>query len=153
MQCLRTICKKQKHEYKNLRKQDSRYIYQNEPDKDRFQCDITWRDLRICQEKTASENVLRNKTFDFGKNPKHDGYQRGLASTFYKCFDKKSSSGAIKSKIISNQRPLDIAKRQLAAELHKSIIRKLEKQKVYTSFTDNTWGADLPDMQLISKIW
>ena len=40
---------------------------------------------------------------------------------------------------------------QLAKELHKSIIRKFEKRRVYSRFKDNIWGADLADMQLISK--
>ena len=40
---------------------------------------------------------------------------------------------------------------QLAEELHKPIIRKLKKRKVYSTFKDNIWGADLADMQLIRK--
>ena len=40
---------------------------------------------------------------------------------------------------------------QLAEELHKPIIRKFLKRKVYSGFKDNIWGADLADMQLISK--
>ena len=36
-------------------------------------------------------------------------------------------------------------------ELHKRIIRKFNKRKVYSSFIDNIWGAYLADMQLISK--
>ena len=40
---------------------------------------------------------------------------------------------------------------QLAKELHKPIIRKLKKRKVYYRFKDNILGADLADMQLISK--
>ena len=40
---------------------------------------------------------------------------------------------------------------QLAEELHKRIIKKLKKRKVYPEFKDNIWGADLADMQLISK--
>ena len=40
---------------------------------------------------------------------------------------------------------------QLAEELHKTIIRKIEKRKVHTSFKDNIWGADLADIQLLSK--
>ena len=39
---------------------------------------------------------------------------------------------------------------QLAQELHKPIIRKFEKRKVYSSFRDNIWGVDLADMQLLS---
>ena len=61
----------------------------------------------------------------------------------YKAFDKKTSGGVTKSEILSNQ--------QLAEELHKSIIRKFEKQKVHSSFIDNSWGADLAHMQVISK--
>ena len=40
---------------------------------------------------------------------------------------------------------------QLADELHQLIIRKFKKRKVYSSFRDNIWGADLADMQLLSK--
>ena len=40
---------------------------------------------------------------------------------------------------------------QLAEELHKPIIRKFKKRKVYSGFRENIWGADLADMQLISK--
>ena len=42
---------------------------------------------------------------------------------------------------------------QLTEELHKPIIKKLKrKRKVYSSFRDNIWSADLADMQLISKL-
>ena len=40
---------------------------------------------------------------------------------------------------------------QLVEELHKSIIRKFKKRKVYASFKDHTWGANLADMQSINK--
>ena len=40
---------------------------------------------------------------------------------------------------------------QSADELHKPIIRKFEKRKVYSSFRDNIWSADLANMQLLSK--
>ena len=40
---------------------------------------------------------------------------------------------------------------QLANELHKPIIRKCKKRKVYSSFRDNIWGVDLADMQSLSK--
>ena len=60
----------------------------------------------------------------------------------YTFFDKKSSASAVKSAIISNQ--------QLAEELHKPIIKKVEKRKVYSSFQDNIWGSHLDDMLLIN---
>ena len=66
-------------------------------------------------------------------NPKYDGYQRGLVSMFYKFFDKKSSG-----KGIANE-----PNYQLANELYKSIIWKLKKRKVYSSFRDNIWGVVL----------
>ena len=46
----------------------------------------------------ASDKVLRDKAFNIAKNPKYNGYQRGLASIVYKFFDKKSSSGNSKIK-------------------------------------------------------
>ena len=98
----------------------------------------------------ASDNVLQDKAFSIAKNPKYDGYQRGLASIVYKVFDKKSSNAHsltwINFDVVSkNKRPSDLAK-----ELHEPIIKKFEKQKVHLSFIDNIWSADLADMQLIS---
>ena len=40
---------------------------------------------------------------------------------------------------------------QSTEELDKPIIRKIKKRKVYSSFKDNICGADLADMQSISK--
>ena len=40
---------------------------------------------------------------------------------------------------------------QVVNELHKLIIKKCKKRKVYPFFRDNIWGADLADMQLLSK--
>ena len=40
---------------------------------------------------------------------------------------------------------------QLTDELHKSIIRKFKKRKVYSLFRGNIWGIDLADMQSLSK--
>ena len=62
----------------------------------------------------------------------------------YKFFDKKSKgSGVANNEIKQNL--------QLAKQLHKPIIRKFKKRKVYSEFKDNIWGADLADIQLISK--
>ena len=60
----------------------------------------------------------------------------------YKFFYKKSKGTGIKNDINDNQ--------QLANELHKPIITKSKKVKVYSSFKDNIWGV-LADMELISK--
>ena len=61
----------------------------------------------------------------------------------YKFFDKKSRGKGVNNEIKQNN--------QLAEELDKPIIKKLKKRKVYSSFKGNIWGADLADMQLISK--
>ena len=85
--------------------------------------------------------MLRDKAFKIASDTKYDGYQRGLASVVYKFFDKKSKGSGITNE--SNY--------QLANELHKPIIKKFKKRKVYSSFKDNIWGDDLADMQSLSK--
>ena len=59
----------------------------------------------------------------------------------YKFFDKKSSGSGVDAE----------PNYQLANELHRQIIRKFKKRKVYSSFRDNIWGVDLADMQSLSK--
>ena len=44
-----------------------------------------------------------------------------------------------------------MSNKELAEELLKPIIRKFEERKVYSPFIDNIWGADLADIQSISK--
>ena len=39
----------------------------------------------------------------------------------------------------------------LADELHKPVIKKFNKRKVYSQFKNNIWGVDLADMQSLSK--
>ena len=88
--------------------------------------------------RTAADKILRDKAFNIAKKPKYDGYQRGLASMVYKFFDKKSKGSGINNEMKQNQ--------QLPEELHKPIIRKFKKRKVYSAFKDNIWCADLADM-------
>ena len=58
---------------------------------------MTYGDFKDLSRRTASDKVLRNKAFNIAKDPKYDGYQRGVASVAYKYFDKKASGGGIKS--------------------------------------------------------
>ena len=102
---------------------------------------MAYGDFKDLSRRTFADEVLRDKAFDIAKDPKYDGYQRGLASMVYKLFDKKTSGSAIKN----------IPNKELAEELHKPIIRNINKRKVHSPFIDNIWGADLADMQLISK--
>ena len=105
---------------------------------------MAYGDFKDLKKRTASDKILRDKAFNIAKNPKYDGYQRGLASMVYTFFDKKSTGSSIANNEIKQNL-------QLAKELHKPIIRKFKKRKVYSGFKDNIWGADLADMQLISK--
>ena len=123
---------------------DSRDIYHNELDKASFQHDMAYGDFQHLTSRAASDKILPDKVFNFSKNPKYDGYQRGLTSMVYKFFDKETSGGTVKRENISNK--------ELSEELHKSIFRKFSKRKVQSPFIDNIWGADHADMQLISKV-
>ena len=69
---------------------DTSYIYKNELDKVCFQHDMAYGEFKYLKRRTYSDNVLRDKAFNIAKNPKYDGYQRGLASMVYKCFDKSA---------------------------------------------------------------
>ena len=104
---------------------DTRYIYKNKLDEAYFQHYMAYGDFKNLKRRTQSDKVLKYKAFEIANDPKYDGYQRRLASMVYKFFDKKSKGAGIKE----NQ--------QLANELHKSIIRKFKKRKVYSSYKDN----------------
>ena len=59
----------------------------------------------------TTDKVLRDKAFNIAKYPKHDAYQRRLASMVYKFFE----------------------------ELRKPIIKKFKKTAVYSRLKDNIW--------------
>ena len=132
--------KKRIQKFKETR--DSRYIYQNELDNDCFQ-QVTYGDFKDLTKRTASDKILRDKAFDISKNPKYTEYQCGLASMVYEFSIKKTFRRTVKNENISNK--------QLAEELHTKIIRKFNKRKIHSPFIENIWGADLPDIQLVSK--
>ena len=121
---------------------DTNYLYKNELDKACFVHDAAYSDCKDLTKRTVPDKILKNKAFDIAKDPKYDGYQRGLASMVYKFFDSKVSGSSAK---------LTPESKQLANELHKPIIRKFEKRRVYSTFKGNIWGVDLADMQLLSK--
>ena len=110
---------------------DTNYIYKNELDKACFAHDAAYSDSKDLTKKTVADKILRDKAFNIAKDPKHDGYQRELASIVYKFFDKKSKGSGAKhvNTKLTNQ--------QLAEELHKPIIKKFEKRKVHTAFKDD----------------
>ena len=61
-------------------------------DKACFQACFKSKDLA---KRTQSDKVLRDKAFKIASDPKHDGYQRGLASMVCKFFDKKFSKSGV----------------------------------------------------------
>ena len=134
---------------------DTHYIYRNEQDKACFQHDSGYADHKDLINRTEADKFLRDKAYDIASNPKYDGYQRGLASMVYKFFDKKSTAescslermGSGFKKLKNTARNSSI----LADELHKPIIRKFDKRKVYSQFKDNIWGVDLADMQSLNR--
>ena len=126
---------------------DTNYTYKNELDKACYTHDVAYSDSKDLTKRTAADKILRKRAFNIAKAPKYDGYQRGLASMLYKFFDKKSKGSGAKH-VNTKLTPQN---RQLAEELNKPIIRKFEKRKVHAAFKDNVWGADLADMQLLSK--
>ena len=89
--------------------------------------------------KDLAQRTASDKAFNIAKNPKYDGYQKGLASIVYKFFEKKSKGSGVNIPLEFNE--------QLAEKLHKPIFRKFKKRKVYSGFKENIWGADLADIQ------
>ena len=107
------------------------FIYRNELDKACFQHDMAYGKSEDLVKRTKSDKVLRDKAFEIASDPKYDGYQRGLTSMVYKFFDKKSSGSGVASE----------PNYQLANELHRQIIRKLKRQKVFIHLLETIFGV------------
>ena len=121
---------------------DARYIYRNELDKACFQHDSAYADHKDLINRSEADKVLKDKAYDIASNPEYDGYQRGLASMVYKFFDSKVASPDKKSTGSGFKKSKNTTKPSssiLADELHKPIIKKFKKRKVYSQFKDNIW--------------
>ena len=105
---------------------------------------MAYGDFKDLTRRTASHNILRDKALILQKNPKYDWYQRSFPSVVHIFFDKQTSDRGIKNEKMSDQ--------LLGEDFHKSIIRKFKKTKLHSTFIDNILGADLADMQSISKL-
>ena len=81
---------------------------------------------------------MKDRVYQIAINPKYDIYQRGLAGMVYKIFNKKT--GVERS-----------VNEELAWELHKPVIEKFKRRKVYARFKGNTWAADLAEMVSLSS--
>ena len=69
---------------------------------------------------------LKHMAYETVINSKYDGYQRVLSSIVFKFLDKKTGSG-----VSVNE--------QIAKELHKPVIKKIKRIKVYARFKDIIW--------------
>ena len=83
---------------------DTSYIYKTGLDK---AC-VPSGDFKDIARRTASDKVLRDKAFNMAKNPKYDGYQRGVASMVYKFFDKKSKGSGVNTRANDNLNKISI---------------------------------------------
>ena len=95
------------------------FIYRNDLDKACFQHDMAYDKSEDLAKRTQSDKFLRDKAFKIASDPKHDGYQRGLALIVYKFFAKKYSGSGVAT----------VPNYQLANELHRQINRKFKRQK------------------------
>ena len=56
---------------------------------------MAYGDFTDLARRTASDKVLRDKAFNIAKNPKYDGYERGLSSMVCKYFDKNAKGSDV----------------------------------------------------------
>ena len=103
---------------------------------------MAYGDFKDLRKRIAADKVLKDKAFKIASDKKYDGHQRRLISMVYKFFDKKSQGKGL----ANNKENV-----QLENELHKPIIKKFNKRKVYFSFKDIIWVVDLADMLLLGK--
>ena len=75
--------------------------------------------------KTVSDKIQRDGAYEIA---------RALASMVYKFFDKKTGSDAS-------------VKEELPEELHKPVIQKFKRRRVYARFKDNILAVDLAEME------
>ena len=94
-----------------------KYLYRKELYKACFAHNAAYSDSKDLAKRTIPNKILKDRAYEIAKNRKYEGYQRALASTVYKFFDKKTGSG-----VSVNE--------QLAGELHKPLIKKFKRRKV-----------------------
>ena len=95
-----------------------KHLYGNELDKDCFAHDAAYSDSKDLTKITISDKILKERAYEIARNPKYGRYQRALANIVYKFFDTKTGAG------VSVNEPL-------AKKLHKPVIKKLKRRKIY----------------------
>ena len=115
-----------------------KHLYRNELDKACFAYDAAYSDSKDFAKRTISDKILKDRAYEIARNRNCDRYQRALASMVYKFFDKKKTRLGIS------------VNEQIAEELHKTVIKKFKRRKVYAKFKDNICAADLAEMESLS---
>ena len=100
--------------YKHLYK---KHLYKNELGKACFGHDAAYSDSKDLSKRTISDKILEDRAYEIPRNCNYDRYQRAIASMVYKVFDKKKTGSGISGN------------EQLAEELHKPVIKKIQKKK------------------------
>ena len=128
------------------------YIHHNKLDKACLQHGMAYWDFKYLTRRTTSGKILPDKAFNIVKNPRYDGCQRDFLQWSIIFLGKKTSERTVKNENMS------IIWRiwQLCEELLKPIIRNFMKRTRLLMegtdlFINNIFGADLADMQMISK--
>ena len=88
------MCTKKRIE-KYIQSKNTDYTYKNELDKACFAHDSAYHNSKDLARRTTADKVLRDKAFNIAKDPKYDGYQRGLASMVYIFFGKKTAGSRL----------------------------------------------------------
>ena len=101
-----------------------KHLYRNELDKACFAHDVAYSDNKDLAKRTVSDKILKDRAYKIARYPKYNGYQSALASMVYKLLDKKTGLTAS-------------ADEELAGELHKPVIKKFKRRRVYARFKDN----------------
>ena len=104
---------------------------------------MAYGNFKYLTRRTASDKILRDKDLILLKIPNMMDINVELLHWLMVFLIKILHVEQLKMKIFL------ITK--LPEELRKIITRKFDKRKVHSPFKDNTWVADLVDMQLISK--
>ena len=136
--CLWSITKNRERVQKFRETGNLKHLYRNELDKTCFTHDAAYSERKDLAKRTISDKILKDRAYKIARNRKYDGYQRALASLVYKFFDNKAGLG-----VSVNE--------QLAEELHKPVIKKFKRKKVYVRSKDNIWATDLVEMGSLSS--
>ena len=96
--------------------------------------DAAYSDSKDLATRTISDKIAKGRGYKIARDCKYYGYQRALAGMVHRFFVKKAGF-----ELTVNE--------QIAAELHKPVINKFKRKKVYARFKDNIWMADLAEMR------